>query len=38
MTTLWYSLAAVFGLAALAGVRGRDVEPIRVRVRRPRRR
>jgi hypothetical protein len=38
MTTFWYSLAAVFGLVALAGAHGPQAEPIRVRVRRARRR
>lgn len=38
MTTFWYGLAALLGLVALAGARGPQAEPIRVRVRRHRRR
>jgi len=38
MDTLWYSIAAVFGLVALAGARGQQAQPIRLRVRRHRRR
>jgi len=38
MDTLWYGIAALFGLAALAGARGPQTQPIRVRVRRLRRR
>jgi hypothetical protein len=37
MTTLWYGLAALFGVVAVAGVRGHQAEPIRVRVRHRRR-
>lgn len=38
MTTFWYGLAALLGLVAVAGARGPQAEPIRVRVRRHRRR
>jgi hypothetical protein len=38
MTTFWYGLAAFLGLVAVAGARGPQAEPIKVRVRRNRRR
>jgi hypothetical protein len=37
MTNFWYGLAALFGVVVVATARGPQAEPLRVRVRRPRR-